>query len=65
MRSVREAFVTSVAWTPPPCPFDSGPPVSCQRSQLSIVPKASSPRSARLWAPGTLSRSQRIFDAEK
>ena len=38
-RSVREALVTSVAWT--------APPVSRHRSQESTVPKESSPRSAR------------------
>ena len=42
---VREALVTSVACT--------RPPVSRQSRKLSMVPKASSPRSARARAPGT------------
>ncbi|CFE02707.1 Uncharacterised protein [Bordetella pertussis] len=42
---VREALLGSVLCT--------APPVSCQTSQVSIVPKASSPRSAILRAPGT------------
>ena len=50
---VRLAFVTSVACTPP-----SGPPVRFHSSQLSIVPKASSPASARARAPGTASSIQ-------
>ena len=54
---VREAFVISVTKT--------RPPVSFQMSHVSIVPKASSPRSARARAPGTLSRIQRILVAEK
>ena len=41
MSIVREAFVTSVTWTPRP-----GPPVRCQMSQLSIVPNSRSPDSA-------------------
>ena len=40
-------------------------PVSFQISQLSTVPKSSSPRSALCCAPGTSSRIQRIFVAEK
>ena len=47
--SVREALLASVACTRPPVRF--------QTSQLSIVPKASSPFSARARAPGTLSSS--------
>ena len=43
--SVREALVTSVTCF---CPL-----VRCQISQLSTVPKASSPRSARARAPST------------
>ena len=43
--SVREAFVGSVAW--------SFPPVKCQMSQLSTVPKASAPAEARRATPGT------------
>ena len=54
---VREALVTSVT-----CVL---PPVSCQISQLSTVPNASSPRSAVVRAPGTLSRSQRSLVPEK
>ena len=49
--------MTSVTWT--------APPVSFQSSQVSIVPNASSPASARSRAPGTLSSSQAIFVAEK
>ncbi len=54
---VREALLTSVTCTLPP--------VSCQISQLSTVPKASSPRSARARRPGTLSSSQTSLVAEK
>ncbi len=54
---VREAFVTSVACTCPPVSFHS--------SQLSMVPKASSPCAASAFAPGTWSRSQRTLVAEK
>ena len=54
---VREAFVTSVT-----CAL---PPVSFQISQVSIVPKSSSPASALCRAPGTLSRIQRSFVPEK
>ena len=51
--SVREAFETSVTCV--------RLPVRCQVSQVSTVPKASSPRSARARAPGTLSSSQAIL----
>lgn len=44
---VRLAFVTSVACSPP-----FAPPVKFQISQLSIVPKRISPRSARCRSPG-------------
>ena len=44
-RDGAEALVASVACTLPP--------VSCQSKKLSIVPKASSPRSARALAPAT------------
>ena len=55
---VREALLTSVA-----C---SAPPVSCHISQLSTVPKASSPRSAALLrAPGTWSSSHLSLVPEK
>ncbi len=60
MSSEREAFVTSVTCTPP-----RGPPVSCQVSHVSIVPKQSSPASARSRAPGTSSSSHASFVAEK
>jgi len=55
--SVRAALVASVACTLPP--------VSRHRRKLSTVPKASSPRSARARAPGTLSRIQAILVPEK
>ncbi len=58
--SVRLAFVTSVACTPP-----STPPVRFHNSQVSGVPNSSSPLSARSRAPSTLSRIQAILDAEK
>ena len=54
---VREALLASVAWT--------APSVSCQTSQLSTVPNASSPASARRRASGTLSSIQASFVAEK
>jgi len=57
---VREALVTSVTWTPP-----SGPPVGSQITQLSMVPKRISPRSARSRRPSTLSSSQRIFGPKR
>jgi hypothetical protein len=53
---VREALVGSVAWT--------RPPVRCHTSQLSTVPAASSPRSARARTPGSAS-SHSSFVAEK
>ena len=56
-RQVREALVASVACT--------RPPVSRHSRNESIVPKASSPRSARWRAPGTRSRIQAILVAEK
>ena len=40
-------------------------PVSCQTSHVSTVPNASSPRSARARAPGTLSSSQRELGAAR
>ena len=54
---VREALDTSVTCT--------APWVSCQISQLSMVPNASLPALARSRAPGTLSRIQRTLVAEK
>ncbi|MOA62360.1 hypothetical protein D3C78_1877600 [compost metagenome] len=54
---VREALDTSVTCT--------APWVSCQISQLSMVPKASLPALARSRAPGTFSRIQRSLVAEK
>jgi hypothetical protein len=57
MSSVRDAFVTSVT-----CAVF---PERRLTSALSIVPNARSPFFARASAPFTLSRSQRIFVAEK
>ncbi|QND92656.1 hypothetical protein SY91_00001 [Burkholderia cenocepacia] len=54
---VRDAFVTSVT-----C---SSCFVKFHTSQLSTVPNASLPWRALSRAPGTLSRIQRIFVAEK
>ena len=56
-QSVRDAFDGSVAWT--------RPPVSCQRSHVSTVPKASSPRAARSERSGRLASSQAILVPEK
>ena len=49
--SVRDALVTSVACSP----------VRFHSTQVSIVPNASSPASARSRAPSTLSRIHLIF----
>ena len=54
---VREALVTSVAWTLPPVRF--------QISQESTVPKRSRPAWALRRAPGTFSRIQWILVALK
>ena len=54
---VREALLGSVLCT--------APPVSCHTSQVSTVPKASSPRSAIWRAPGTWSSSQDSLVPEK
>ncbi len=54
---VRLALVTSVTWT--------RPPVSFQSNQLSIVPKAISPRPARSRRPSTLSRIHLSLSPEK
>ena len=54
---VRDALVTSVTWVEPL--------VSCQTSQLSIVPNASLPASALARAPGTLSRIHATLLPEK
>lgn len=54
---VREALDTSVTCR--------RPRVSCHTSQLSMVPKASSPRAARSRAPSTWSRIQRSLVPEK
>ena len=64
--SVRDALLASVAWTAlaPASPADA-PPVSSHISQLSTVPKASSPRSAAARAPGTWSSSQASLVPEK
>ena len=58
--SVRLALVTSVMWRPP-----SLPPVRFHSTQLSVVPNSSSPFSARLRAPSTLSSSHVILGPEK
>ena len=55
IRSVRLALVASVTWTP----------ARCQASQLSTVPAASSPASARARAPGSSSSSHESFGPEK
>ena len=55
--SVREALLTSVAWTRPRVSFHS--------SHVSTVPKASWPRAARRRASGTWSRIHAIFVPEK
>ncbi len=57
---VRLALVTSVTWTPP-----SGPPVSCQITQVSMLPNSTSPLSALARTPSTLSRIHLIFGPEK
>jgi hypothetical protein len=54
---VREALDGSVAWI--------APAVSRAMSHVSIVANASSPRSARPRAPGTVSSNQAAFVAEK
>ncbi len=54
---MTEALEAEIAWV--------APPVSFQTSHESMVPKASSPRSARSRAPGTWSSSQAILVAEK
>ncbi len=53
---VREALETSVT---------CAPPVSLWMSQVSMVPKASSPRSAWARAPSTWSSSHAILVPEK
>ena len=55
--SVREALVSSVTCT--------RPSVRRQISQLSTVPKASSPRPAAARAPSTFSRIQATLVPEK
>src|ERR1700681_2370024 len=55
--SVRDALVRSVTWRLPLVRF--------QINQLSTVPKASLPRSARERAPSTLSRIHAILVPEK
>ena len=54
---VRDALVTSVTWVESL--------VSCQISQLSMVPNASLPASALARAPGTLSRIHATLLPEK
>jgi len=53
---VRLALVTSVMWLPP---------VRCQSSQLSVLPKIASPRSAAARTPSTFSRIHWILPPEK
>ena len=60
MSRVREAFVGSVTCRPP-----SMPPVAFHSTQVSMVPNASSPRSARSRAPSTWSRIQRALGPAK
>ncbi len=58
---VRDAFVTSMMWTPPRMP-----PVSFQISQLSIVPKRRSPASAAARRSGPpSSRIQATLSADE
>ena len=59
-RLVRLALVTSVTCRPP-----SAPPVRFHTSQVSIVPKHTSPRSARSASPRTWPSSQRSRDPAK
>ena len=56
-QSVREALLTSVAWT--------RPRVNFHKSHVSTVPKASWPRAARRRASGAWSRIHAIFVPEK
>ena len=60
MNMVREAFVTSVACTPP-----LTPPVRFQSTQESVLPKYRSPASAFSRAPSTFSRIHMILVPEK
>ena len=60
MSMVREAFVTSVQWTPP-----LTPPVMFHRTHESVLPNSRSPASARSRAPSTLSRIHLILEPEK
>ena len=57
---VRLALVTSVTCTPP-----LTPPVRFQITQVSMLPKSSSPFSALARAPSTLSRIHLILGPEK
>src|SRR4051812_14602375 len=57
---VRDGFAPP-ATSPPPFP----PPVTFHSTHVSIVPKHSSPFSARERAPSTLSRIHAIFGPEK
>ncbi len=57
---VRLAFVGSVTCTPP-----LTPPVRFQMTQLSVLPKTASPRSAASLTPSTFSRIHWIFPPEK
>ena len=56
-KAVREASLWSVAWLRPPVRF--------QTSQVSTVPAASSPLSARAFTPGTFSTSHASLPALK
>ena len=57
---VRLALVGSVTCTPP-----LAPPVRFQISQLSVLPKIASPRSAASRTPSTFSRIHWILPPEK
>ena len=60
MSIVRLALVTSVTCRPP-----SVPPVRFQISQVSVLPKTASPRSAAARTPSTFSRIHCTLPAEK
>ncbi len=57
---VRLALVTSVTCAPP-----LTPPVMFQITQVSMLPKTASPRSAAERTPSTLSRIHLILGPEK
>jgi hypothetical protein len=62
---VRDALLTSVACSACGACCAGPPPLRFHSSQLSTVPKASSPCAAAIAAPGTWSSSQRSLVAEK